>query len=84
MILRPKIIFFPIAEGAVKKFWVFRVKNTILRQKIIFFPGSAPAIVSIDKTIYQGRIQDLWLGGVSRRGVWGPLKVPSWSRVEPW
>ena len=23
-------------------------------------------------------------GGVSRRGVWGPLKVPSWSRVEPW
>ena len=20
---------------------------------------------------YQGRIQDLWLGGVSRRGVWG-------------
>jgi hypothetical protein len=53
---------------------VFRVKNTILRQKIIFFPsfrgggagcappGSAPAIVSIDKTIYQGWIQDLWLG----------------------
>ena len=38
--------------------------------------------------IYQGRIQDLWLGGggggVSRRGVWGPLKVPSWSRAEPW
>ena len=33
----------------------------------------------------QGRIQDLWLGGgVSRRGVWGPLKVPSWSRVEAW
>ena len=26
---------------------------------------------------YQGRIQDLGLGGgVSRRGVWGPLKVP--------
>ena len=25
----------------------------------------------------QGRIQDLGLGGgVSRRGVWGPLKVP--------
>jgi hypothetical protein len=23
-------------------------------------------------------------GGMSRRGVWGPLKVPSWSRVEPW
>jgi hypothetical protein len=23
-------------------------------------------------------------GGVSRRGVWGPFKVPSWSRVEPW
>jgi hypothetical protein len=23
-------------------------------------------------------------GGVSRRGVCGPLKVPSWSRVEPW
>jgi hypothetical protein len=23
-------------------------------------------------------------GGVSRRGVWGPLKVPSWSRAEPW
>ena len=37
--------------------------------------------------LLQGRIQDLWLGGggdVSRRGVWGPLKVPSWSRVEPW
>ena len=88
--------FFPIAEEAAKMVGVFRVKNTILRQKIIFFPsfrgggagcappGSAPAIVSIDKTIYQGWIQDLWLGGVSRRGVWGPLKVPSWSRVEPW
>ena len=25
----------------------------------------------------EGRIQDLWLGGgVSRRGVWGPLNVP--------
>ena len=23
-------------------------------------------------------------GGVSRRGVWGLLKVPSWSRVELW
>ena len=23
-------------------------------------------------------------GGVSRRGVWGPLKVPSWSKAEPW
>ena len=23
-------------------------------------------------------------GGVSRLGVWGPLKVPSWSRIEPW
>ena len=23
-------------------------------------------------------------GGVSRRGVWGPLKIPSWSRVELW
>jgi hypothetical protein len=23
-------------------------------------------------------------GGMSRRGIWGPLKVPSWSRVEPW
>ena len=23
-------------------------------------------------------------GGVSRRGVWGPLKVPSGSRAEPW
>ena len=34
---------------------------------------------------HQGRIQDLWLGGgVSRRGVWGPLKVPSGSRTEPW
>ena len=33
---------------------------------------------------YQVRIQDLWLGGVSRRGVWGPLKVPRWSKVEPW
>ena len=22
--------------------------------------------------------------GVSRRGVWGPLTVPSWSRVEAW
>jgi hypothetical protein len=34
----------------------------------------------------QGRIQDLWLGGVSMRGVWGPLKVPSWSRgtKPPW
>ena len=37
----------------------------------------------------QGRIQDLWLGGgggggVSRRGVWGPLKVPSGSRAELW
>ena len=32
----------------------------------------------------QGRIQDLWLGGcVSRRGVWGPLKVPSGSKAEP-
>ena len=29
----------------------------------------------------QGRIQDLWLGGgVSRRGVWGPLLGP--QRVE--
>ena len=27
-------------------------------------------------TSFQGRIQDLWLGGVSRRGVWGPLNVP--------
>ena len=27
----------------------------------------------------------MWLGvGVSRRGLWGPLKVPSWSRAEPW
>ena len=33
---------------------------------------------------YQGRIQDLGLGGgVSRRGIWGPLKVPSGSRAEP-
>ena len=23
-------------------------------------------------------------GGVSRRGVWGPLSVPSGSKVEPW
>ena len=23
-------------------------------------------------------------GGVSRRGVWGPLKVPSGSRAELW
>ena len=23
-------------------------------------------------------------GGVSRRGVWGPLKVPSGSKAEPW
>jgi hypothetical protein len=23
-------------------------------------------------------------GGVSRRGVWGPLKVPSASKAEPW
>ena len=23
-------------------------------------------------------------GGVSRRGIWGPHKVPSWSRVKPW
>ena len=30
----------------------------------------------------QGRIQDLWLGGgVSRRGVWGPLKVSA-QRVQ--
>ena len=125
MILRQKIIFFPIAEGAAKIIGVFRVKNhdftpknhifsncggsrencwciscekSRFDTKISYFPpilggaapgaspppGSAPAIVSIDKTIYQGRIQDLWLGGVSRRGVWGPLKVPSWSRVEPW
>ena len=39
--------------------------------------------------LLQGCIQDLWLGGgggggVSRRGVWGPFKVPNWSRVEPW
>ena len=34
----------------------------------------------------RGRIQDLWLGGggVSRRGVWGPLKIPSGSKAEPW
>ena len=31
----------------------------------------------------QGRIQDLGLGGggVSRRRIWGPLKVPSGSRA---
>ena len=23
-------------------------------------------------------------GGVSRRGVWGPLKVPSGYNAEPW
>ena len=23
-------------------------------------------------------------GGVSRRGVWGPFKVPSGSKAEPW
>jgi hypothetical protein len=36
------------------------------------------------RTLHQGRIQDLGLGGgVSRRGIWGPLKVPSGSRAEP-
>ena len=31
----------------------------------------------VDYMYSQGRIQDLWLGGgVSRRGVWGPLIVP--------
>jgi hypothetical protein len=78
--------------GRREKFLVYFVRKiTILHQNIIFFPnfrggcagaspppGSAPAIVSIDKTIYQGRIQDLWLEGVCRRG------VPSWSRVAPW
>jgi hypothetical protein len=41
-------------------------------------------LVKVEKTeigIPETRIQDLWLGGVSMRGVWGPLKVPSWSRV---
>ena len=35
--------------------------------------------------LYQGRIQDLWLGGggVSRRGVWGPLKVPRGAKPPP-
>ena len=35
--------------------------------------------------LYQGRIQNLWLGGggVSRRVVWGLLMVPSGSKAEP-
>ena len=38
-------------------------------------------IFKIVYDIYQGRIQDLWLGGgVSRRGVWGTLLGP--QRVE--
>ena len=33
----------------------------------------------------EGRIQDLWYGGgMSRRGVWVPLKVPSGSKTEHW
>ena len=95
-ILRQKIIFFSNCGGSRENGWGISCKKHDFTPKIIFFPsfrgggagcappGSAPAIVSIDKTIYQGWIQDLWLGGVSRRGVWGPLKVPSWSRVEPW
>ena len=40
-------------------------------------------VADVRQTFYnanQGRIQDLWLeGGVSKRGVWGPLNVPSGS-----
>ena len=57
-ILRQNIIFFPIAEGGAKIFWVFRVKNHDFTPKNLIFsnfrgvctgcappPGSAPDMV---------------------------------------
>ena len=49
------------------------------------FPVVVHALERLQGLGDQGRIQDLWLGGgVSRRGVWGPLKVPSGSKADSW
>ena len=34
--------------------------------------------------VYRGGSRICGWGGMSRRGVWGPLKVPSGSNAEPW
>jgi hypothetical protein len=41
-----------------------------------FFSNIGNQNIFLEKNHTQGRIQDLGLGGVSRGGVWGPLKVP--------
>ena len=52
-----------------------------LYRRIVLFPINRGDQKSLGT---QGRIQDLGLGGgVSRRGIWGPLKVPSGSRADP-
>jgi hypothetical protein len=51
MILRQKIIFFPIAEGGANIFRVFRVKNHDFTPKIIFFPILGPPVSAPGNTL---------------------------------
>jgi hypothetical protein len=62
MILRQKIIFFPIAEGGAKIVGVFRVKNhDFTPKKIIFFPILGKQNV---KYIYGN--QQIWMNYVQK------------------
>ena len=62
--------YFCLKSGPVFLFQIFIIAPLPFLRDIKLYPGADPGFVV--------RV------GVSRRGVWGPLKVPSGSNAEPW